>query len=300
MAPPTSHLRRPSHLRALELDHEPSTTTTSLFDAPDYHSDPLAASRDNPQPPARPQQLKSSQQLLPQDSTDADWDTRATILLAEVITVTLIVGTVLICCLRRHHRRLARQRIRAAQQMQEWSTIRIPAAGAGAGGRDVVVTAPTSPSHRGSISREDRLRQESGLSEMLSVLSASQHGRLRQERGGSSRRGTSNDGGQVVDEQAQANRTPLERLLGVPRTIGNIILYPLRALEAGVNGWATQNHDEVFLRQFMERLEAETEAARENPDDREIRLKEAFMKECMVWVSSCLFNCFGLLSIFAS
>lgn len=33
----------------------------------------------------------------------------------------------------------------------------------------------------------------------------------------------------------------------------------------------------------MERLEVEREATRENPDDREARLKEAFVKECMIW-----------------
>jgi len=74
----------------------------------------------------------------------------------------------------------------------------------------------------------------------------------------------------------------------VPKTIGNILLYPLRALEAGVNDWATENYDEVFLRQIIQRLEAEREAALENPDDRETRLKEAFEKQFMVWVSSCL------------
>jgi len=65
--------------------------------------------------------------------------------------------------------------------------------------------------------------------------------------------------------------------------IGAAILYPLRMIEAGVNGWATENYDEAFLRNFMERLEAEREAAREDPDDREIRLRDAFAKECMVW-----------------
>ena len=41
----------------------------------------------------------------------------------------------------------------------------------------------------------------------------------------------------------------------------------------------------------MEQLENEREASRENHDDREIRLKEAFVKECMVLVRPlfCLF-----------
>jgi len=84
-------------------------------------------------------------------------------------------------------------------------------------------------------------------------------------------------------EHVEVNRTPVDRLLSIPRTLGNIVMYPLRLIEAGINDWSTVNYDEVFMRQFMERLDAEREAARENPDEREVRLKEAFVKECMVW-----------------
>jgi len=78
-------------------------------------------------------------------------------------------------------------------------------------------------------------------------------------------------------------RTTRDRLLIIPRTIASILMYPLRILEAGVNDWATENYDEVFLRQFMERLEAEREAAMESPEERETRLKEAFAQACVVW-----------------
>jgi len=42
--------------------------------------------------------------------------------------------------------------------------------------------------------------------------------------------------------------------------------------------------DREFLRQFMEQVELEREAALEPGDERELRLKEAFSKGGMVWV----------------
>jgi len=195
------------------LDHE---STSSLFDDPDYHTDE-AASIDVTTGDHHNTSNEKSPQQLQHEKYSADWNTRASIALVEVIAVTLIVGTVLLCCLRKHRRRMERNH------------------------RRLMATMPAP-----------------------AVVAASA--------------GTSSD-----NQHIEVNRTPLDRLRSVPRTIGNIVLYPLRLLEEGINGWATENYDEVFLRQFMERLEAERDAARENPDDREIRLKDAFVKKCMVW-----------------
>ena len=62
----------------------------------------------------------------------------------------------------------------------------------------------------------------------------------------------------------------------VPRILGDVFTYPPFLLEAGAN--------EAFLMQIVATLEAEREAARENPDERKVRLEEAFAKERMVWV----------------
>ncbi|KAL7535990.1 hypothetical protein ACHAXR_010767 [Thalassiosira sp. AJA248-18] len=220
------HLRTPpaqAHLQR-SLDHGPS-----IFDAPDYHpideQQAATASRDDgihdhslfnddDQPPS-----------LKQDS--ADWDTRSTIYLIEGIVVTVLVLTFLLFCLRKHHRRLGRQRVFiSTAQLQEWTTIRVGSALPG--GQPSVVIATTPP--RGGSSRNGtRSRVDSNMSGMISV--------------------------------------ELDRSTG----------------RSGVNDWARTNEDEVFLRQFMERYESDRVASMENSDEREVRLKEAFVKECMIW-----------------
>ena len=82
------------------------------------------------------------------------------------------------------------------------------------------------------------------------------------------------------------NPSPFDRFLSISRTIGNTLIHPFRALGASINNWATGSYDEVFLRQLMERMEAERDAAKENPKDRARRLKEAFVKAGTVWVGS--------------
>lgn len=88
----------------------------------------------------------------------------------------------------------------------------------------------------------------------------------------------------VNDDRSEHHPTPFDRLLTMSRTIGSTMLQPLRALRAAINNWATGSYDEVFLRQLMERMEVEREAAKENPKDRARRLKEAFVKAGAVWV----------------
>ena len=88
----------------------------------------------------------------------------------------------------------------------------------------------------------------------------------------------------VNDDRSEHHPTPFDRFLTVSRTIGSTMLHPLRALRAAINNWATGSYDEVFLRQLMERMEVEREAAKENPKDRARRLKEAFVEAGTVWV----------------
>ena len=256
------------------------------------------ASRDAIQDREHP--LKAPQLQQPPNSKQSDaasWDTRATILLAEALAVTAIVGIILFYCLRKQRQRSTRRRVFTAQQLQEWTTIRIPAAGGG--GAAIVV--PPSPRRNGQ-----RARMDSNVSGM-SIVSVGRDGRIRVDSGvggmslgevparlvganGPNNEGASSSDNNNSEEAADEERTRAQRVrdavLFVPRTIGRALMYPLLALEAGVNDWAQENQDEIFLRQFVERLEAEREAAMESPEEREKRLKEAFMKECMVWVRS--------------
>jgi len=129
----------------------------------------------------------------------------------------------------------------------------------------------------GTVDIDGRRRVDSGISGMYSVRSSSVGNQQQQP---------------VADnqptEQQEVNQTPLARTLRtlslIPRALGNILLYPLRSLESGVNSWATSDYDREFLRQFMEQVELEREAALEPGEERELRLKEAFSKGGMVWV----------------
>ena len=236
---------------------------------------------------------KPPQQQLEEPPKSADWDTRSTILLAEALVVTIIVGFILICCLRKHHRKL-QQRV-GNMNLQEWTTIRIPAHGdattrsQGGARRD-----------EGLTDIENRVRVDSGISGMISLAQSSilpPGSEIHLQNAATT---TNNSPPTNNNEEQQVETTPMSTLRSIPRTIGSILLYPLRLLESGVNSWSTENYDEIFIRTFMEQLENEREAARENHDDREIRLKEAFAKECMVLVRSlfCLFNICVLLFIF--
>ena len=271
------------------LDHDGND---GLFDTP--MNAESAASRDYVFNEDHLSTLKPPQLQLEEPPKSADWDTRSTILLAEALVVTIIVGFILIFCLRKHHRKL-QQRV-GNMNLQEWTTIRIPAHGdattrsSQGGARDEGIT-----------DIESRVRVDSGISGMISLAQSSilppgSEIHIQNNAANNSPPTNNNE-----EEQVETTpRTPMSTLRSIPRTIGSILLYPLRLLESGVNSWSTENYDEIFIRTFMEQLENEREAARENHDDREIRLKEAFAKECMVLVRSlfCLFNICVLLFIF--
>ena len=278
------------------------------------------------------------------------------IVCSHLVHIFHIVGTILICCLQRHKRRLLNQQREQLRAMQEWATIRIPSTNhhqGPIGGNGTVATQQEymdesrrsiissildvsngQVSNNASPSRRGRVRVDSNISGILSRMNAEGtvdiDGRRRRMDSGisgiisleesigrnSNRRSGRVDSGisgmysvrsssvgnqqqqQPVTnaEQEEVNQTPLARTLRtlslLPRALGNILLYPLRSLEAGVNSWATNDYDREFLRQFMEQVELEREAALEPGEERELRLKEAFSKGGMVWVRlCCLFVC---------
>jgi len=308
----TRHLRQQNAPRALDQEPWASDAGDSVGQevgsggAAADHNNGLFDDREIYQDQHHHQEPKESAWLQhKQDS--AGWDTRATILLTEAIVVTVIVFTILCLCLRKQRRRLTRQRVWTAQQIQEWATIRIQGEGEGEGAVGVTSAGDIGAMSVSSVSRGGRLRVDSGIGGMSVVSSmggrirvdsgiggmsivSSRDGRIRVDSGisgmapavrredpATSRDSAAEDNGEV------SRMSPRDLLLSIPRALGNALLFPLRMLEAGVNDWATENYDEVFLRQFMERLEQEREAAMENPEERETRLKEAFAKECMVW-----------------
>jgi len=91
----------------------------------------------------------------------------------------------------------------------------------------------------GRNSNRRRGRVDSGISGMYSVRSSSV-GQQQQPVTGNQ-----------PTEQEEVNQTPLSRTLRtltlLPRAIGNILLYPLRSLEAGVNSWATNDYGKSAL-----------------------------------------------------
>lgn len=123
-----------------------------------------------------------------------------------------------------------------------------------------------------------RVRVDSNVSGIMAPSSAAE---------GDATANAENDGG---GGEGDRRRTRMDRILSAPRAVGRFLFRPMRMLEEGINNWATENQDEIFLRTFMENLEREREAARENPQARERRLKEAFDKACMVWVSTVDFS----------
>jgi len=78
----------------------------------------------------------------------------------------------------------------------------------------------------------------------------------------------------------------IQTLTSLPESITSIILYPFHLIDEGVHSWSTTNADIIFLRSVMERLEEERISQLEDVEERGERLKLAFSKGCVVWVSS--------------
>jgi hypothetical protein len=98
--------------------------------------------------------------------------------------------------------------------------------------------------------------------------------------------------GQVVAAADQAATVPtsalrraMQTIVSIPSTLLSVLLYPIHLIDEGVNSWSTANADITFLRSVMERLEEERLAQLEDVEERGERLKMAFSKGQMVWVS---------------
>jgi len=90
---------------------------------------------------------------------------------------------------------------------------------------------------------------------------------------------------QAASAPTSAIRRAMQTLVSLPSTLLSVLLYPIHLIDEGVNSWSTANADITFLRSVMERLEEERLAQLEDMEERGERLKMAFSKGQMVWVS---------------
>ena len=216
----------------------------------------------------------------PRPSTDGlNWSrsTRTDVLVAEALVVAILLFGFLFSCCRANKRALTSQaRLRnlgiTMAQLEAWTTIQVNA------------------HHSNSqIQLEDGGRRSPALQENgLLSLSISADGELVLAEEGSSRTLTrqsaaENRGSRDDEAAAPAERTLARSISQIPRALLNVLLAPLRALEAGINDWAQESSDEAFLREFVERLEREREEALEDPEERELRVKKAFRDLCLVY-----------------
>ena len=203
--------------------------------------------------------------------------TRADVLLAEAMVVTILVFGVLFSCCRANKRALTSQaRLRnlgiTMAQLEAWTTIQ--------------------------ISRYDtegmQLADGSGHTRQGSVLSlaVSADGELVLAEEGSPRTlarqsasasAAENRASRDDEAAAPTERTLARTIFQLPGALLNVLTAPLRALEAGINDWAQESTDQIFLRDFVERLEREREEALEDPGERELRVKKAFRDLCLVY-----------------
>ncbi len=207
----------------------------------------------------------------------ASWGTYASFfLLTQGIAVICIIG-ILIFCIRKHRHQMTRQRIASMAQSQGWVTVTMTTMRSSATPTAAAVGEIVDVGGGGQTSGNERVGNDAR--DTTSGLGAGGNNDI------SSSLTTGEDqicpyppNNGVNDDRSENHPTPFDRFLTVSRTIGSTMLHPLRALRAAINNWATGSYDEVFLRQLMERMEVEREAAKENPKDRARRLKEAFGK----------------------
>lgn len=91
--------------------------------------------------------------------------------------------------------------------------------------------------------------------------------------------------GRVATAPTSAIRRAMQTIVSLPSTLLSVLLYPIHLIDEGVNSWSTANADITFLRSVMERLEEERLAQLEDAEERGERLKMAFSKGKMIWVS---------------
>lgn len=204
------------------------------------------------------QQLQQQQQQTQLQPHPASWGTLASFFLLTQGIVIFFTIIILILCVRKHRHQRIRQRIASIAQMQAWST-RMGTSTPSEAAASIDIESGGQSAGRSSGNAEADAARGSGVS-------------------------AANDSASLNNTGDRTCPRPSNVFLSMSRTFGNAILHPFRALRTAINDWATGDYDEVFLRQLMERMEAEREAAKENPSERARRLKEAFVKAGTVWV----------------
>ena len=242
----------------------------SLFDNPGSGGSGSSGTNNSSSSTQRIEDTYYSQRVQQQlQRHSASWGTYASFFLLTQGIAILCTIAILIYCIRKHRHQMIRRRIASMVQMhhQEWATMH------------TTTSTSTTPSDNmiviGVVESSDGVGQSSGNAGEVEAAA----------------RDTSSGDGDAAglnnnNISNTNNPSPFDRFLSISRTIGNTLIHPFRALGASINNWATGSYDEVFLRQLMERMEAEREAAKENPKDRARRLKEAFVKAGTVWVGS--------------
>mmetsp|Transcript_31612 Transcript_31612/g.66054 ORF Transcript_31612/g.66054 Transcript_31612/m.66054 type:complete len:757 (-) Transcript_31612:80-2350(-) len=246
--------------------------------------------------PPNPTETSSSQDPSPLD--EAPWSTRATILFAQGIVLTSIVGTVIFFCLRRHvkrSRRFAAQRAHARREWMEWmeamqqrTTIRISSSaaddvdGLGRVGNGNSVGGDDLEAVMNMIEEGLRSNSNNSLAQLQQQLQQLPQQQQQPQPQQQQQPALSSEDPNNVGNNSPS---PMHTLLLVPRTILSVLTAPLRALDDAVNSWSTERggYDAQYFQSVMDRIQREKEERMENPKEREVRLKEAFMKGRMVW-----------------
>ncbi|KAL7467262.1 hypothetical protein ACHAXS_007508, partial [Conticribra weissflogii] len=260
-----------------------------------------------PPDPAFPSDPKTSEDPSPLE--EAPWSTRATILFAQGVVLTCIVGTFIFLCARRHvkrSRRFAAQRAHARRELMEWveamqerTTIRISSSAfddlnelvrVGNGNNAAAVRVEARDTDLEAVMNmiEGGLRSNSdnSLARLQHMQQLPQQPQQQQEPTQTQvQLQPHSQGSEDQNNLGNNTRSPTHYLLLVPRTILSVLTAPLRALDNAVNSWSTERggYDAQYFQSVMDRIQREKDERMENPKEREVRLKEAFMKGRMVW-----------------
>lgn len=199
------------------------------------------------------EEVQTFQSQSPLTDESAPWSTRKTILLTEALVVTAIVIPLVFCFF--YHR---------ASKTETSSSLR----------SHVAATANTATNNNNNLGTASRANNTAlALDATTDEFHDHQHDRQ----------------AAAVDQAAavptSALRRTMQTLVSLPSTLLSVLLYPIRLIDEGVNSWSTANADITFLRSVMERLEEERLAQLENVEERGERLKMAFSRGKMVWVS---------------
>lgn len=195
--------------------------------------------------------LLAENNSLPPETT-APWSTRKTILFAECIAVTAIVIPLLFCFLYNRASKSGHLPTRLNSSSQTPTQLH------GANGANNAIDAAAAA----EVMTSDRA---------LRILQQQQSEEFHPPEQ------------QQAEDQQLPPPTLLQRLTTLPSTLRSILLYPFRAIDAGIHSWSTTNADITFLRSVMERLEEERVAQLEDVEERGKRLKLAFSKGDSVW-----------------